>query len=542
MSSREALPIDAVAAGAGAGTLRWALPIALLLAEYLTLSFVVDWPMAGPAVRLAGALRIAVPVAIGGGASAWLLARRDLPRAPQGTAARLPPWRPCPALAVQPAAFALTAVLAHRLMGEGAPPVSTGALGAWLACAAVTAILALASAAPLRWTLRFVADRWRVPLFALALGLLSWRAAAAAEGLWGSLSAATLHSVAWLLRCVAGEVTVDPTQSLIGLRGFEVMVAPICSGVDGLGLVVLFQAVWISLRRARLRWARVLVLLPFGAVAALAANVVRIAVLILVGASGRDELAMGGLHSKLGWLLFVAIALGSVALAERVAWLQRSGDAATLEDGGVPPAAAAYLAPMLGALGAALVSSMWSEDSLDLWYGARIVVALTVLVLFRASLPRPALSWSWVPVLIAAGVCAVWILWAGGEGRGPAEGLARMDPAARWSWIAIRIAGSCLVIPLVEELAFRGFLMPWLVSPDFESLPRRAWTWPAVALSSLAFGALHQQWLVGTAAGLAFAAARLYRGRLGDAVLAHALCNAGVAAAVLLGDRWDLWG
>jgi CAAX prenyl protease-like protein len=93
----------------------------------------------------------------------------------------------------------------------------------------------------------------------------------------------------------------------------------------------------------------------------------------------------------------------------------------------------------------------------------------------------------------------------------------------------------------VEELAFRGFLLPWLVSPDFESVSPRMWTWPAVLLSSLAFGTLHQQWLVGTAAGLVFAAARLYRGRLGDAVLAHALCNAGVAAAVLLGGRWDLW-
>lgn len=105
----------------------------------------------------------------------------------------------------------------------------------------------------------------------------------------------------------------------------------------------------------------------------------------------------------------------------------------------------------------------------------------------------------------------------------------------------MRVAGSCLLIPLVEELAFRGFLLPWLVSSDFESAPRQ-WTWSAVLLSSLAFGAIHEQWLAGAIARLAFAAARLYRGRLGDAVLAHALCNAGIAVAVLLGGRWDLWG
>ena len=98
-----------------------------------------------------------------------------------------------------------------------------------------------------------------------------------------------------------------------------------------------------------------------------------------------------------------------------------------------------------------------------------------------------------------------------------------------------------LVIPLVEELAFRGFLLPWLVSPDFEKVDPRAWTWPAVILSSLAFGAIHEHWVLGTLAGVAFAAARLYRGRLSDAVLAHALANAVVAAGALSG-RWGLWG
>jgi CAAX prenyl protease-like protein len=97
------------------------------------------------------------------------------------------------------------------------------------------------------------------------------------------------------------------------------------------------------------------------------------------------------------------------------------------------------------------------------------------------------------------------------------------------------------VLPVVEELAFRGFLLPWLVAPDFEAVSPRAWTWPAVIVSSLAFGAVHGNLVLGTAAGGAFAAARLARGRLSDAVLAHALANAAVAAAVVAFGRWDLW-
>jgi exosortase E/protease (VPEID-CTERM system) len=522
--------------------LRWALPFALLVGEYLTLSFLVDLPTSGPAIRLVEAVRIAVPVLIGAAAGTWLLERRQARLALQEIAASLPPWRPWPALAAQLAAFVATALLARRLLGEGAPAVAPGPLAGVLACAAVAALLALASAAPLPWTAHLVAVRWRVPLVALALGLLSWRAAAAAEGLWGVLSAGTLHAVAWLLRLLGFGVATDPTTNLIGVGTFGVSIAPICSGVDGLGLVLLFQATWLSMARSRLRLRRALVLLPLGAIAALAANVLRLTTLVLVGASGGEELAYGGLHSKLGWILFIAIALASVAVAERTPWLQRRAAAAPSEGEGLPPVVAAYLAPLLAALATALVTSIWSDGVLDFWYGARIAAALATLLLVRRDLPRLSFSAPWVSVLLAAGVCAIWIPWAGGDGQALADDLARLSPLARWTWIATRVAGSCLVIPLVEELAFRGFLLPWLASPDFENAAPRQWNWPAVLLSSAAFGALHPHWFLGTVAGLAFAAARLHRGRLGDAVLAHALCNAGIAAAVLLGGRWDLWG
>ncbi len=136
----------------------------------------------------------------------------------------------------------------------------------------------------------------------------------------------------------------------------------------------------------------------------------------------------------------------------------------------------------------------------------------------------------------------LWVSWiaAAAPADAPAA-LAELGAAERAAWIAARLVGSCLVLPVAEELAFRGFLLPWLVAPDFESVPADAWTWPAVLLSSLAFGAVHGSWLLGTAAGVAFAAARCWRGRLSDAVVAHAVANLAISAAVLLGGRWELW-
>lgn len=520
--------------------LRWVLPAGLLVTEYLALSFLVDLPVSGPAMRFVAAIRIAVPVAIGAAAGAWLLRGPSARVALREVGASLPPWRPVPALAANLGAFAATALLARHLLGPGGPPVTSGALLGLIASAAVTGLLALASAAPLRWVAHLGAVRWRVPLVAVALGLASWRVAVAAEGLWGTLSGATLRAVAWTLGRLTSGVIVDPSANLIELGEFSLVVAPVCSGADGLGLVLLFQAIWISMSRSRLRVSRALVLLPLGAVAALGANVLRLSVLILVGASGRAELAAGGLHSKLGWILFIAIALASVAIAERIPWLRRSEAGATAEEEGLPPVVAAYLAPLIAALATALVTDIWSEGPLDLWYGARVMAALAALLLVRRDLPPLSFSAPWMPLVLAAGVCAIWIP-GGGDGSALAAQLANLSPLSRWAWIATRVVGSCLVIPVAEELAFRGFLLPWLASADFEKAPLR-WNWLAVALSSVAFGAIHQRWVVGSVAGLAFAAARLHRGRLGDAVLAHAISNAGIAAAVLLGGRWDLWG
>jgi len=49
------------------------------------------------------------------------------------------------------------------------------------------------------------------------------------------------------------------------------------------------------------------------------------------------------------------------------------------------------------------------------------------------------------------------------------------------------------------------------------------------------------RWLAGTLAGLIYAFAFLRRGRIGDAVIAHATTNALLAVWVLAGSRWYLW-
>jgi CAAX prenyl protease-like protein len=117
--------------------------------------------------------------------------------------------------------------------------------------------------------------------------------------------------------------------------------------------------------------------------------------------------------------------------------------------------------------------------------------------------------------------------------------------APEWSragWLALRVIGGVLTVPFVEELAFRAYLLRRLQSSDFEQVPLERFHPWAVAGSSLIFGALHgERWLAASLAGALYAWAATRRGAIIDAVFAHALTNALIAALVLFAGVWNLW-
>jgi membrane protease YdiL (CAAX protease family) len=52
---------------------------------------------------------------------------------------------------------------------------------------------------------------------------------------------------------------------------------------------------------------------------------------------------------------------------------------------------------------------------------------------------------------------------------------------------------------------------------------------------------MHGRWLAGAAAGMCYAWAMYRRGRVSDAVIAHAVTNGLIAAEVLVCSHWGLW-
>jgi CAAX prenyl protease-like protein len=108
-------------------------------------------------------------------------------------------------------------------------------------------------------------------------------------------------------------------------------------------------------------------------------------------------------------------------------------------------------------------------------------------------------------------------------------------------WIVARAVISSTLVPIAEELAFRGYLLRRLVNREFDTVPWDQASVVAVVTSSLAFGLLHDSWLAGSAAGLIFAWVQVRTGSHANAIVAHGVANAGVAVWVVAGGAWHQW-
>jgi uncharacterized protein len=110
-----------------------------------------------------------------------------------------------------------------------------------------------------------------------------------------------------------------------------------------------------------------------------------------------------------------------------------------------------------------------------------------------------------------------------------------------WALVAFRIAGAALVVPLMEELFWRSFLMRWIDHPVFEMVDPQSASLKAIGLSTFVFTLAHTQWLAAVIAGLAFALLYRRSGKLWTAVIAHAVTNAALGLWVVRTGQWQFW-
>ncbi len=108
--------------------------------------------------------------------------------------------------------------------------------------------------------------------------------------------------------------------------------------------------------------------------------------------------------------------------------------------------------------------------------------------------------------------------------------------------LIMRCLRAIILVPIIEELFWRGFLMRWIVSADFQRVKLGTYTRKAMWITALLFASEHgPYWEVGLIAGLLYNWWIVRTKSLGDCVLAHAVTNGALCLYVLRSGKWEYW-
>lgn len=424
------------------------------------------------------------------------------------------------------------------LFQGGASDAPWFAVCLWLCGGALMVTCAALALAPLSFWRTFAARNTGNLVAAAAAGLLTWAAVEASQNSWHQLSAATLNGAYGLLRLYEPDAYMDAATRVLGAGGFHVTIDAPCSGYEGIGLVLVMLSLYIFAFRRELRFPTVLALLPVGAATIWLLNLLRLSLLVSMGAHVSPDIAMNGFHSQAGWIMFLVVTISFMAIAH-AAPIFRKQAAAPAMDAGLK-LAIALLAPFAALMAARIGGAIFGDEAR--WFGAALIAipAMTIFA-YRKSITAQLQRINFEPWLIGLVVGALWIATEpAANGDTLAPWLATQTPLEGGAWLALRILGFALIVPIAEELLFRGYLHRALVKRRFEEAPPAAFTWAAFIVTSLLFGAMHGRWLAGALAGAAFAIA-LYRSKsLSGPIAAHIAANGLIAAYAVATGAWAL--
>ena len=164
---------------------------------------------------------------------------------------------------------------------------------------------------------------------------------------------------------------------------------------------------------------------------------------------------------------------------------------------------------------------------------------------------------SWQAVVVGIGVFVLWVglddllvklglpnsypkLKLSGAAWNPHETFG-VGSVLTWFFIVVRIAGSSLVVPMLEEVFFRSFLYRYVTKVNFLSVSLGAFVLRSFLITSLIFGFEHREWLAGLLCGLAYQGLVCRMNRLGDAITAHAITNCLLGLWVVGRGAWQFW-
>jgi len=213
----------------------------------------------------------------------------------------------------------------------------------------------------------------------------------------------------------------------------------------------------------------------------------------------------------------------------------------------------AYAAPFAAYLALLSIQSAWPLPVLADQLVRISVVGLVILIASRSVLDFRVRYWA----LTAGAGVAIFALWVMPDMffpdyrhsilfqnalTGKIESTLSSEARESTLVLALRVVRAVVIVPIAEELFWRGWLMRWLIRTDVRKVPLGAYSATSFWIVALLFASEHgPYWDVGFAAGVVFNGLMLRTRSLGDLILSHAVANGCLCAYVLGTGKWDYW-
>ena len=115
------------------------------------------------------------------------------------------------------------------------------------------------------------------------------------------------------------------------------------------------------------------------------------------------------------------------------------------------------------------------------------------------------------------------------------------DSTTRNIIIFFRICGAALVVPVMEELFWRSFMLRYVITPDFSSVRIGTFTLSSFLICSVLFGLEHNLLFAGIMAGAVYSLLLYWTKSIAQCVVAHAVTNLVLGLYVLQTGHWQFW-
>ena len=117
------------------------------------------------------------------------------------------------------------------------------------------------------------------------------------------------------------------------------------------------------------------------------------------------------------------------------------------------------------------------------------------------------------------------------------------QPAAYWLTVLLRFLRLVIVVPLVEEIFWRGFLLRYLINEKFTAVPFGTFSWLSFSAVTIGFTLMHSSadWPAAAITGVLYNFVAYKTKSLGSCVLVHAMTNLLLGIWIMQTRQWGFW-